>query len=267
MYPCCAHYVIAGLAFAAVGVGFGYEIKTPIAPKIWERTAAKELADYLGRVAADGTVAVGGCSNVCFHVGDTPFAQAKGLAPADLKDEEWCVKSFGGDVVLAGGGMRGTLYAVYHFLEDDCGVHWWMDGDEDVPDPKPLAFGALDRRGKPFFHCRDIYRGGGRRDDPRTAVRNRLNGNGDQGIPAEFGGAFAYGPPYHCHTWDRYLPFAKYGKDHPEWYALVKGERKGGQTVAQMCLTCPGLTDVMAEKVLESVAKGEKGGIAASGDL
>ena len=129
-----------------------------------------------------------------------------------------------------------------------------MDGDEDVPAAKPLKFGALDRRGRPFFMYRDIYRT--TKSDPRTAVRNRLNGNGDARIPAELGGGFEYGPPYHCHTWDKYLPFDKYGKEHPEWYALVNGERKGGQSVAQMCLTCPGLTDEFSRRLEEFIAKG-----------
>ena len=231
-----------------------FEVLGPDAPKTWEKTAVEELNHYLGLCAEGRQVAVGGRPAV-FHVGDTAFARAKGLAPDSFKDEEWCIKSFGRDVVLAGGGTRGTLYAVYHFLEDDCGVRWWMDGDEDVPPAKPLKFAALDRRGKPFFLCRNIYRF--RTSDPRTAIRNRLNDNGDSPIPAELGGAFTYGPPYLAHTWEMYLPFEKHGKEHPEWYALVGGERKGGQNVAQMCLTCPGLTDVFARRLDEFIAKGE----------
>ena len=241
-----------------------FEVRGPDAPKAWEKTAAEELRHYLGLcLGRDGArpsrclhpLTVEGLDGAVFHVGDTAFARAKGLAPDSFKDEEWCVKSFGRDVVLAGGGTRGTLYAVYHFLEDDCGVRWWMDGDEDVPPAKPLRFGALDRRGKPFFPCRNIYRF--RTSDPRTAIRNRLNDNGDSPIPAELGGAFTYGPPYLAHTWEMYLPFEKHGKEHPEWYALVGGERKGGQNVAQMCLTCPGLADVFSRRLDEFIAKGE----------
>ena len=231
-----------------------FEVRGPDEPKAWEKTAVAELDHYLGLCSADRKVNIGWRPAV-FHVGDTAFARAKGLSPDSLADEEWCVKSFGRDVVLVGGGTRGTLYAVYHFLEDDCGVRWWMDGDEDVPAAKPLRFNALDRRGKPFFMYRDIYRT--TKSDPRTAVRNRLNGNGDARIPAELGGGFEYGPPYHCHTWDKYLPFDRYGKEHPEWYALVGGERKGGQSVAQMCLTCPGLTDEFLRRLDEFIAQGE----------
>ena len=243
-----------GIAVLLVGCSGKFEVRGPNEPKAWEKTAIAELNHYLGLCAEDRKVTIGWRSAV-FHVGDTAFARAKGLAPDSFADEEWCVTSFGRDVVLVGGGTRGTLYAVYRFLEDDCGVRWWMDGDEDVPPAKPLKFDALDQRGKPFFMCRDIYRSS--TSDPRTAVRNRLNGNGASHIPAELGGGFEYGPPYHCHTWDRYMPFAKYGKEHPEWYALVNGERKGGQSVAQMCLTCPGLAAEFSRRLEEFIARGE----------
>ena len=273
---------IIAMVAAVEAVAAPFEVRLPDNPKPWEKTAAEELKHYLGLCLGDNPLTVEGRDGVVFHVGDTKFAREK-LAPsggaggspaADARervppgaaagtkpvpplfaDEEWLIKSFGRDVVLAGGGTRGTLYAVYHFLEDDCGVRWWMDGDEDVPPPGPLAFAALDRRGKPFFACRNIYRF--RKSDPRTAVRNRLNDNGDSPIPATLGGAFTYGPPYLAHTWDKYLPFEKHGKEHPEWYALVDGKRTGGQNVAQMCLSCPGLTNVFSRRLEEFIAQGE----------
>ena len=236
-FPRWSRLLLFPIALVLSGCSRQFEVRGPDAPKAWEKTAVEELNHYLGLCAEGRQVAIGWRGAV-FHVGDTAFARAKGLAPDSFRDEEWCIKSFGRDVVLAGGGTRGTLYAVYHFLEDCCGVRWWMDGDEDVPPAKPLKFDALDRRGKPFFLCRNIYRF--RTSDPRTAIRNRLNDNGDSPIPAEM-----------------YLPFEKHGKEHPEWYALVGGERKGGQNVAQMCLTCPGLTDVFSRHLDEFIAKGE----------
>ena len=234
-----------------------YAVRVQESPATWERTAAAELSDYLGRISESGKITVDGSDAVVFHVGDTDFAKSKGLGSSVFKDEEWCIRSFGRDVVLNGGGTRGCLYAVYHFLEDFCGVCWWNDTDEDVPAAKPLAFPALDRRGRPFFSYRDIYRDD--KSSPKFAARCRVNGNGVSWIPPELGGGFVYGPPYHTHTWDRYFPFEKYGKEHPEWYAYRKkeGKRCGGQQTAQMCLSCPGLTDRFAAAVEESIAKGE----------
>ena len=261
---------MAGLALMALA-GCGYFSKEtvskvpartdgPSAPEAWEKTALEEFNLWFPQVAEGSRVLVGGEDGVVFHIGDTDFAKAKGLASSAFKDEEWCVKSFGRDVVLNGGGTRGALYAVYHFLEDDCGIRWWNDNDFDVPDAKPLAFPALDRRGRPFFRYRDIYRDYGRIPEPLTPVRLRLNGNGPGHIPLKLGGGIEYGPPYLTHTFGRYLPFEKYGKEHPEWYAWHKkdGKRDGGMLTGQFCLSNKELLKVMTEKVKESVKKGEE---------
>ena len=155
----CASAVLAS-AHAECGIANArpFSVAMPGAPESWEKTAVAELKAYLGKSALDGKVTVEGCDAVVFHVGDTDFAKSKGLGSDAFADEEWCIRSFGRDVVLNGGGTRGALYAVFRFLEDDCGIRWWMDGDEDVPAARPLKFAKLDRRGKPFFAVRDIYR-------------------------------------------------------------------------------------------------------------
>lgn len=224
--------------------------------KAWEKTAAAELTEYLAKVATGGRVTVDGRDGIVFHVGDTALAAEKGLDGARLADEEWVIRSFGCDVVLNGGGSRGALYAVYHFLEDDCGVHWWADGDEDVPDAKPLVFGPLDRRGRPALAYREIYRGN--TFDKRTSVRNRLNGGAcPPEIDFAWGGSKYYGPPSHCHTWNAYVPTNKYMRTHPEWYELRKGERVGGDK-AQLCVTAKGLGRHLVARAVEFIAQGER---------
>ena len=232
----------------------------------WERTAKAELESYLRRLTKSGELTVDGQNGIVFHVGDTVFAKEMGLCSSALADEEWVIKSFGRDVVLNGGGSRGCLYAVSHFLEDQCGVRWWYDGDEDVPEAKLFHLPALDRRGKPRFLYRDIYRQPS--NDVATAVHNRVNGNGDGKISVAFGGGCEFGPPYHCHTWDKLVPFKTYGKVHPEWYSLVNGRRQGGPETSgpdagQLCLTADGLVDFFAEQVEKAIAEGESAARAA----
>lgn len=235
-----------------------YEVRRPSAPHPWEETASREFADYLQRVSG-GKVVVGGKDKVVFHVGDTDFAKARGLASAQFVDEAWIVRSFGHDVVMNGGGTRGCLYAVYAFLENVCGVRWWADGDEDVPAAHPLVLPELRLSGRPHFRYRDIFRDVSEKEgfDPKIAVRNRLNGNGISFIPPEYGGGCVFGPPAHCHSWDRLLPFAEHGKTHPEWYSLQSdGRREGAQLAGQLCLSCPGLPEVLAARVEEMIAQG-----------
>lgn len=235
----------------------GCSVRGPDAPLPWEKTAVAEFVDYLDRVSG-GRVIVNGEDGIVFHVGDTDLARSKGLGSAQLADEAWAVRSFGRDVVVNGGGTRGCLYAVYAFLENVCGVRWWSDGDEDVPAAHPLVLPELKLSGRPHFRYRDIFRDSSKnRSDPKIAIRNRLNGNGISFIPPEYGGGCVFGPPAHCHSWDRLLPFSEYGREHPEWYSLQKdGRREGGQLKGQLCLSCPGLPEALAERVEAMIEKG-----------
>ena len=233
-----------------------FSVSLPAAPKPWERTAAKELETWLAQAAKGGEVSVDGCDGVVFHVGDTELAKSNGLA--DLEDERWVIRSFGGDVVLNGGGSHGAIYAVSHFLEDFVGVRFWNDGDTDVPEAKPLALPALNATGRPVFRYRDIYRcGDPAKATPRFAVMRRLNRNGDAHIPREWGGEFTYGPPYHCHTFDRMIPWKKYGKDHPEWFSLWEGKRTGGVESGQLCISNPEVRALLLKVLRDNIAKGD----------
>ena len=103
----------AGLALDAAP----YEVAGPDAPKPHEQTAVKELSAYLGK-RVGGTLCVGGKEGIVFRVGDTELARKQGLLSSQLPPEKWIVRSFGNEVLLNGGGPRGALFAVYHFLED-----------------------------------------------------------------------------------------------------------------------------------------------------
>ncbi|MCX5759303.1 MAG: DUF4838 domain-containing protein, partial [Candidatus Hydrogenedentes bacterium] len=144
------------------------------------------------------------------------------------------IRTVGDDLVLVGGRPRGTLYAVYRFLEDVIGVHWWNAYEEAVPRQPTLRIEPLDRKGRPTFRCRDIYMLYAN-DGGRFAARNRLNRDGDSRIAAEYGGEMGYGPPYHVHTFYTYVPPATYFATHPEWFSLINGKRDA--TEKQLCLT------------------------------
>ena len=260
-----------GICFACEAAGSGFSIVLPTEPKPWERTAAKELEDCLsqmgGRLSVASTPnnalnarndlnATNALNALVFHVGDTALAREKGLT--SLEDERWVVRSFGRDVILNGGGSHGALYAVSHFLEDVVGVRFWNDNDTDVPQSKDLALPALNLSGRPVFRYRDIYRcGDPKKATPRFAILRRLNRNGDAHVPQEWGGEFTYGPPYHCHTFDRMIPWRKYGKEHPEWFSLWEGKRTGGVESGQLCLTNPEVRALLLKVLRENIAKGD----------
>ncbi|MBQ7651877.1 MAG: hypothetical protein IJS15_13010, partial [Victivallales bacterium] len=216
---------------AATAMAQSFIVKGPANPKPYEQTAIQEISDYLAKRIGDHKLVIGGKTPVTFQIGDTELAKQQNCLSTELEDEKWIIRSIGNQILINGGGTRGALYATYHFLEDFCDIHWWSDYEEHVPAQSSLTLPALNATGKPVFLYRDIYRSSKGPNSNKTAIRVRLNRDGGEGLallPLELGGSFAYGNPGHCHTFDKYIPFAKYGKTHPEYFSLVDGKRVGG---------------------------------------
>ena len=169
------------------------------------------------------------------------------------------MRSEGDQVILVGGGSRGTLYAVYRFLEDYLGVHWWTQTVETVPVYNDvLKLKPFNKTVTPAFVLREIFPDStGHRDSGRFAVCNRLNAFGNQGITGEYGGAVRLGSPYSVHTCDKYMPVNEYMKDHPEYFSWSGDKRVGGQYQGQLCLTNPEVVRIFIRKVKEYIVKDE----------
>lgn len=224
------------------------------APEPAEQTAANELATYLGEVTGGAFSIVpesqAPAQGTRIFVGPTAFCKAQGIDTEALGPEAWVMRTVGEDLVLAGGRPRGTLYAVYRFLEDVVGVHWWTPYEETVPKQAALQIGALDKTGNPTFRCRDIYMLYGN-DDGRFAARNRLNRDGDARISGTWGGTMDYGPPYHVHTFYMYVPPETCFAEHPDWFSLIGGERKTEN--GQLCLTNHALRAFFHDKLRANI--------------
>jgi hypothetical protein len=241
-------------------------IVLPQSATLPERTAASELDDYLTRITGGDFVVqaenVGGQHRAAIYVGTTQFAKRAGLDGRALPSEQWHIKTQNGNLVVVGGGVRGTLYATYHFLEDVCGVHWWNPFEETVPGPKALSIPALNKQGKPAFAERDINSS----YDPakeRFAVRSRLNEIGDGEIPAEYGGSTTFGPPGFVHTFFEpiYMDPAKYYAAHPDWY-VYEGKETPGPYTAQLALSHPEMRKEFLRLLQENIRTSRQAAIA-----
>jgi len=220
-------------------------------PSAAEETAARELADYLGRITGSrfeirresddpGDIPA-------ILVGPTAAARAAGRAFDELGEEEWVVRTAGERLLLFGGRPRGTLYAVYEFLERHLGVRWWTPYEEYVPRRRDLEVPDLDEGGVPAFAYRDISLG----DVSRVfAARSRLNGHFGRALPS-YGGTRNYGPPSHVHTFHLYVPPAEFLETHPDYFSEIGGLRFGGE--AQLCLTHPDLPSLVAERMARQI--------------
>ena len=127
-----------------------------------ERYAAEELAATLKQITGATFVTRELADNApesAIVVGAGPLA-AKLFPEVDLATfggEEYVIRTQGGRLLLAGGRPRGTLYAVYRFLQDQLGVRYYAPWFTHYPDRAALTLGTLNVRGKPAFEYRDPF--------------------------------------------------------------------------------------------------------------
>lgn len=198
-----------------------------------ERFAADELALFLHIVTGAkfpvGTDAAAPGGRLLVGAGAAraalPAAGLDGLAP-----EEIVVRSVGDDLVLAGGGPRGTLYAVYTFLEDVVGCRWWTSTASRMPWKPSLSVTGLDLRFKPPLEYREPFWFVA--FDPVWSARNKANGIRSGGDELRGGHQVYEG---FVHTFYGLIPPEKYFDAHPEWFSEIGGQRTAKD--AQLCLT------------------------------
>ena len=224
-----------------------------------EQTAASELKEYLTKITGGEfsiqTESATVKTALAIYVGATKYATRAGMVVNSLASEEWRMRTQNRNLILVGGGTRGTLYATYRFLEDVAGVRWWNPFEETVPSRRALRIAPLNSRGKPSFAYRDIYQTYGY-DKGRFAIRNRLNRDGDAPIAAEYGGSNDYGPPYFVHTFFKILPPATYFKDHPDWFiGTYKGTDMPTAHTGQLAMSNPAMRQEFLKLFREVIRK------------
>jgi hypothetical protein len=198
-----------------------------------ERHAAAELASFLKEVTgghfAVSNEAEPGQSRLLVGPGAAKLADP-GFTAEGLGEEELVIRAVGRDIILAGGRPRGTLYAVYTFLENEVGCRWWSSKTSTIPKRSTLQVGPLSVRYVPPLEYRESFWFDALDGD--WAVRNKCNGHSDR-LDAARGGKHTY--EGFVHTFYQLIPPATYFKDHPEWFSEIGGERTAQN--GQLCLT------------------------------
>ncbi len=198
-----------------------------------EQHAASELAHFLGQIAGARFAVAGEPNQTTANIFVGP--QAARIARSDfstdgLGDEGIVIQTTPDGLILAGGRPRGTLYAVYTFLEDHLGCRWWSSTESTIPARSTICLDDIDIRDVPVLEYREPYWFDALDGD--WAVRNKCNGNGNRIDPTR-GGRHRY--EGFVHTFYPLIPPDKYFADHPEWFSEIDGKRTTER--AQLCLT------------------------------
>jgi hypothetical protein len=202
-----------------------------------EKTAAEELQNYLRKITSATFQIVDEKeieNSTCgIWVGPTKRALDLKLIPTEA--EAWVVKTIDNDLILCGGRPRGTLYAIYHFLEDNLGVHWWNPQEEFVPHEANLKIETINMQGQPAFELRCINMVNVGYEPPYDngafMIRSRMNRRGAWGSPVDLkygcdDGLLKTSRPWCAHTFNYYVENRnELIKEHPEYFALRDGKR------------------------------------------
>jgi len=221
-----------------------------------QQLPAGELQEYVRKMAGavlpirdDGQTPEG---NLVL-VGESRLTRAMGVDLSSLTGDSFTIKATDGRLVLAGHdarllpddpyhrAKRGTANAVSAFLQDVCGVRWFIPGElgEVVPQRKTLTVQPLDRR-------ETLYRSSSGGSFSRSPWAHR-----------NFFGEQVFTSPTGCHLWHVMIPAEKYFDEHPEWFAQIDGKRvEGDRRHSYLCTSNRQMWDEALRNLKELYASG-----------
>jgi len=238
-----------------------YSIVLPVNQTSQETLAAQLLQKYLGQMTGCSFDIVTEPQKVLdkkvLSVGKTALRQATGIDfHKDLGEVGYSIVIKNGNLYFTGGSRRGPINGVIAFLEEDLGCRWYTRNSKPmIPHQKNLTVSVLPRRYVPILKVRDPFYWDA--FEKNWILMNRTNPAWLGGASKECGGVINYSRSYFCHTLAALLPADPYFKTHPEYFALIKGERQcnhAGHHAAHLCFTNPEVADIVAENVCKVLA-------------
>ncbi|MBQ9502500.1 MAG: DUF4838 domain-containing protein, partial [Lentisphaeria bacterium] len=144
-----------GLALAAAPLKLAengktdYKIVVPAQASAVDKFAAKELQLFLKKITSADFPVVAEGKSPAIRIG-APEGKA-------LADQENVIETRGKDLHLYGGGLHGSLWAVYELLENELGcIFFNAHGDLFVPEQKTLVLPEMKKRRRYAFTSRAV---------------------------------------------------------------------------------------------------------------
>ena len=211
-----------------------------------EKWAAKELQTALKEMSGvelPVTSSAGKSPKIVIGY-DAKLLQLTGIKEPENNDESFVYLNSGPDIYIFGGRLRGTMYGVFSFLENELGCRWYTPKVTVIPKRDELKFDYFGHTEKPGIRVRnDFYF---EAFDPIWAARNKMNGTLDfADVPRQQpGGVEGY---WAVHTFYPLMPPEEFFEKHPEYYSLIDGKRIHER--AQLCLSNPDVLRIITERI------------------
>ena len=174
------------------------------------------------------------------------------------------IKTVGNNLILAGGRPRGTLYAVFQFLEDSAGCRWWTPTESYIPHKSTFEIASQNITYVPPFNYREHYTTEIRTNPLFAAI---MHENGPQLLqtPDWYNPSNVLGG---VHTFSKLLPPEKYFQEHPEWYSdpannnlpCTAASKMPAAQSTQLCLSDPQMLDELTKNALEWIKQNPSAG-------
>lgn len=201
-----------------------------------EVTASTELQKYLKQICGaelpivtDSTAAV----EKEIIVGKTNRETDGEFDREKLGTDGFLIKTKNAKLYLVGGEQRGTLYAVYEFLESYLGCRFFTQTVELVPEQSTISLAPIKKdRQLPYFDYRNVFWYDYFKDE--IAVKRKVNANIANQRSDAYGGVVGYTGAA-SHTFSAFCSPDVYYAEHPEYFAWNGVRRDQGS----LCLTNP----------------------------
>ena len=125
-----------------------------------EKTAADTLSQYLEQITSAAFTVITDDTEPSqkeIVVGSTNRKEYISFIPENADSDSVRILTEGEKLFLSGGAERGTLYAVYTFLEDWLGCRWFTHDLTVVPKQTTLKIPSIDYFYEPCFKLRQTY--------------------------------------------------------------------------------------------------------------
>jgi hypothetical protein len=159
-----------------------------------------------------------------------------------LRNPWWPIEVYNTKLKIGAFGEAGTLNGVYHFLEQYCGIRWYMPGDLGtvIPRQSTIRVPVMDETIAPDYEYRYPWLCNFE-DSPEDALWYRR---------------MRFGAPCPVQIIHSFGGLAKYREQHPEYFAMIGGARDfGGRSCigggANLCLSNPAVADQWVKEICE----------------
>ncbi len=155
-------------------------------------------------------------------------------------EDGFVIRTVGKKVAIYGGPRNGALYGVYSLLEEYFDCRKYTRDAEIVPKREKLNFPTeINNEQIPVFTDRYAWIA---EWDTTFVDWQKLN-QAPNNVKPDWGRLWV-------HTFDILLPPGEYFAKHPEYFALVKGQR----ATTQPCLSNPQVLDIVCENLAKEIA-------------